>query len=63
MNNPDVSTLVMFRARFRSLFPGVPDLSCQEMEEGIITEDPSQEVEEYIARLLSLALNRKKPVE
>ncbi|KAK9448751.1 uncharacterized protein V1518DRAFT_374249 [Limtongia smithiae] len=61
--SPDISVLVMFRSRFSELFDGVPDLSPQDFEEGLITTPASYNVEAFLARTLTLVLNRKKNIE
>ncbi|KAG5359332.1 hypothetical protein CJU90_4072 [Yarrowia sp. C11] len=64
-NHPDIAFCVMFRTRFSALFDGwCPPLSPQEFEEGILPEEGfSLAVESYLVRVMSLMMNRKKPVE
>lgn len=64
-NHPDVAFCVMFRTRFTDLFDGwCPPLSAQEFESGIQLEEGfSHAVESYLVRVMSLMMNRKKPVE
>ncbi|KAG5355952.1 hypothetical protein CJU89_5669 [Yarrowia sp. B02] len=64
-NHPDIAFCVMFRTRFTDLFDGwCPPLSPQEFEEGIQPEEGfSLAVESYLVRVMSLMMNRKKPVE
>lgn len=61
--NFDVSYIVMFRARFRAAFTGTPDFSCQDIEAAIVSPHPTAILEQFLARLISLGLNRKKAVE
>jgi hypothetical protein len=64
-NHPDIAFCVMFRTRFTDLFDGwCPPLSPQEFEAGIQPEEGfSLAVESYLVRVMSLMMNRKKPVE
>lgn len=58
-----VPLLVAFRIQFSELFEGVPDMGPQDLEEGIESDEPSQDVQEFMCRLLTLAANRARPVE
>lgn len=58
-----VPMLVAFKVQFSEFFLGVPDLGPQDIEEGLASDEPSAEVQEYMCRLLTLAANRSKPVE
>ena len=54
----------MFRSRFAVVFnKNVPNLGPQDIELGVIGEEPSEQVEQYLCALLGLVLNRKKYVE
>lgn len=62
--NPNIPFLVIFLSTFADLFSDFPQaLAPQDIEEGIITETPSESVELLFRRLLKLALNRKKEIE
>ncbi|KAA8910917.1 hypothetical protein FN846DRAFT_769636, partial [Sphaerosporella brunnea] len=60
---PELAFIVMFRSRFSDAFKGVPNLGCQDLERGIVDSTPSEQVEQLLCGLISLCLNRKKPVE
>ncbi|KAF8244774.1 hypothetical protein K440DRAFT_588151 [Wilcoxina mikolae CBS 423.85] len=62
-DSPELAFIVMFRSRFADAFKGVPNLGCQDIERGIVDSTPSEQVEQLLCRLVSLVLNRKKPVE
>jgi hypothetical protein len=62
-DSPQLAFIVMFRSRFADAFKGVPSLGCQDIERGIVDSTPSEQVEQLLCRLISLVLNRKKPVE
>ena len=62
-DSPELAFIVMFRSRFADAFKGVPNLGCQDIERGIVDSTPSEQVEQLLCKLLSLVLNRKKPVE
>jgi hypothetical protein len=62
-NVPEISVLVMFRAKFAELYEGVPDMGPQDFEEGVVSEKPTPEVDAFMCRTLSLVLNRKKYIE
>ncbi|KAK9429671.1 hypothetical protein V1505DRAFT_400910 [Lipomyces doorenjongii] len=62
-NIPEISVLVMFRAKFAELYEGVPDMGPQDFEEGVVSEKPTPEVDGFMCRTLSLVLNRKKYIE
>jgi hypothetical protein len=59
----ELAIIVMFRSRFADAFKGVPNLGCQDIERGIVDSTPSEQVEQLLCALVSLCLNRKKPVE
>ena len=59
-----VAFIVMFRSRFSECFAAsLPHYGPQDIERGISSETPSEDVERLLCALLSLCLNRKKPVE
>lgn len=63
-DNPDIAFIVMFRSRFNEAFPrGAPHVGPQDIEQGVVGETPSADVEGLLCALLGLVLNRKKPVE
>jgi len=62
-DSPELAYIVMFRSRFADAFKGVPNLGCQDIENGIVGLTPSEQVEQLLCRIVSLVLNRKKPVE
>lgn len=62
-DSPELASIIMFRSRFADAFKGVPNLGCQDIERGVVDSTPSEQVEQLLCRLLSLVLNRKKPVE
>jgi len=54
----------MFRSRFSDAFPrGAPHVGPQDIEQGVLGDTPSADVEGLLCALLGLVLNRKKPVE
>ena len=54
----------MFRSRFSDLFPrSLTHLGPQDIEDGIVGFEPSDQVERLLCALLGLVLNRKKEVE
>lgn len=54
----------MFRSRFNDAFPrGAPHVGPQDIEQGVLGDTPSADVEGLLCALLGLVLNRKKPVE
>jgi hypothetical protein len=54
----------MFRSRFAEAFnKNVPSLGPQDIEDGVVSEEPSEQVELFLCALLGLVLNRKKYVE
>lgn len=56
--------LVTFRARFQEAFPKhVPHVGPQDIEIGIVGDEPSEQVETLLCALLALVLNRKKIIE
>lgn len=59
----ELAFIVMFRSRFADAFKGIPNLGCQDIERGVVDSTPSEQVEVLLCRLVSLVLNRKKPVE
>ncbi|TGZ81044.1 hypothetical protein EX30DRAFT_371736 [Ascodesmis nigricans] len=62
-DSPELAFIIMFRSRFTDAFKGVPNLGPQDIENGVVDTTPSEQVETLLCRLLSLVLNRKKPVE
>ncbi|KAM3417264.1 hypothetical protein BST61_g5521 [Cercospora zeina] len=63
-DNPDIAFIVMFRSRFNEAFPGkCPQFGPQDIERGVVDSVPSPEIQHLLCALLSLVLNRKKPVE
>ncbi|KAK5706715.1 hypothetical protein LTR97_001705 [Elasticomyces elasticus] len=63
-DNPDIAFIVMFRSRFNDLMPAkLPNYGPQDIERGVTDQPPSPEVQNLLCALLSLVLNRKKPVE
>lgn len=58
-----VPLLLAFRVQFPDLFLGIPDIGPQDIEEGLESEVPSTEVQEFMCGLLTLAANRLKSVE
>ena len=58
-----ISFIVMFRSRFNDCFAkSLPHYGPQDIEQGVQSTKPD-EVEQLLCALLSLCLNRKKPVE
>ena len=54
----------MFRSRFSDLFPkSLPHYGPQDIEVGVTTETPGEQVERLLCALLGLVMNRKKDVE
>ena len=54
----------MFRSRFQDAFMGkVPTLGPQDIERGVVEAVPDENIDNFLCALLTLALNRKKPVE
>lgn len=54
----------MFRSRFADAFnKNVPTLGPQDVETGVFSEEPSEQIELFLCALLGLVLNRKKYVE
>ncbi|KAK0847150.1 hypothetical protein LTR03_006496 [Friedmanniomyces endolithicus] len=63
-DNPDIAFIVMFRSRFNDVMPAkLPNYGSQDIERGVTDQPPSPEVQSLLCALLSLVLNRKKPVE
>ncbi|KAF2841463.1 hypothetical protein M501DRAFT_911156, partial [Patellaria atrata CBS 101060] len=63
-DNPDIAVIVMFRSRFNEAFPAkMSHLGPQDIEKGIVDPLPSPLVDSLLCALLSLVLNRKKPIE
>lgn len=59
-----IAFIVMFRSRFSECFAkSLPHYGPQDIERGISGERPDEQVEHLLCALLSLCLNRKKPVE
>ncbi|KAG5513319.1 hypothetical protein PMAC_001382 [Pneumocystis sp. 'macacae'] len=64
ISSSDIAYIVTFRNRFSRLFEGIPDLGPQDIERGILGEpDPLNKIVELLCRLVTLCLNRRKPVE
>lgn len=61
--NQLVAFLVSFRARFDAVFDGVPNITPAELEQGVKETELTGVAELFLCKLLTLALNRKKPVE
>ena len=62
--NPDVPFIAIFLSKFSELFVDFPQaLAPQDLEEGLVSETPSESVELLFRRLLRLVLNRKKEIE
>lgn len=61
--NPTVGFLVIFMTNFQPLFEDMPAIGPQDIEEGIVTTEPSELVQRLFLRLLGLVLNRKKDIE
>ena len=56
--------LVMFRSRFSDLFPrSLSHLGPQDIENGVVGFEVSDQVERFLCAILGLVLNRKKEVE
>jgi hypothetical protein len=54
----------MFRARFDDAFPSkLAQFGPQDIERGVVDSTPSSQIEQLLCALLSLVLNRKKPIE
>ncbi|KAK9467434.1 hypothetical protein V1512DRAFT_205996 [Lipomyces arxii] len=62
-NAPEVSVVVMFRAKFGAAFEGVPDFGPQDVEDGLVSEQLTPELDAFLCRILTLVLSRKKNVE
>ncbi|TKA78597.1 hypothetical protein B0A55_03887 [Friedmanniomyces simplex] len=63
-DNPDIAFIVMFRSRFNEVMPAkLPNYGPQDIERGVTDQPPSPEAQSLLCALLSLVLNRKKPVE
>ncbi|KAK5077249.1 hypothetical protein LTR64_005272 [Lithohypha guttulata] len=59
-----IAFIVMFRSRFSECFASsLPHYGPQDIERGIEGEQPDEHVERLLCALLTLCLNRKKPVE
>lgn len=62
--NPLVAYVAIFVATFPDLFADMPTLpSPQDIEEGLLGEEPGETVDWIFRRLLVLVLNRKKELE
>ena len=56
--------IVMFRARFNDVFPkSLPNFGPQDIERGVVSTQPEENIEKLLCSLIGLALNRKKDVE
>ena len=54
----------MFRSRFSDAFPkSLPHYGPQDIENGVVSATPGEQVERLLCALLGLVLNRKKEVE
>lgn len=54
----------MFRSRFSDAFPkSLPNFGPQELERGIVSNQPGELVEQFLCALLGLLLNRKQDVK
>lgn len=63
-DNDSIAVLVMFRSRFSDAFPkSLPHYGPQDIENGVSSPLPDENVERYLCALLGLVLNRKKDVE
>ncbi|KAB5570540.1 hypothetical protein GE09DRAFT_1217969 [Coniochaeta sp. 2T2.1] len=63
-DNPDISFIVMFRARFAETLPkSLPNFGPQELERDIVDSVPGTRVEQFLCALLGLLLNRKQDVK
>ncbi|KAB5558186.1 hypothetical protein GE09DRAFT_1221315 [Coniochaeta sp. 2T2.1] len=63
-DNPDISFIVMFRARFAETLPkSLPNFGPQELERDIVDPVPGTRVEQFLCALLGLLLNRKQDVK
>lgn len=59
-----IAFIVMFRSRFSECFAkSLPHYGPQDIETGVVGEQVDEQVEQLLCALLSLCLNRKKPVE
>lgn len=59
-----IAFIVMFRSRFSECFAkSLPHYGPQDIERGVEGDQPDEQVEHLLCSLLSLCLNRKKPVE
>lgn len=59
-----IAFIVMFRSRFAECFAAsLPHYGPQDIERGVSSPEPDENVERLLCALLSLCLNRKKPVE
>jgi hypothetical protein len=64
VNNFDVPLVVLFRAKFRSLFTGTAELGPQDVEEGCaLDEEAGSKAAEFIMRICALIMNRRKTAE
>ncbi|ORY79981.1 hypothetical protein BCR37DRAFT_381410 [Protomyces lactucae-debilis] len=61
--NFTIPFLLALRTCFSEKFTDVPDLGPQDIEEGVVAEPPSADVQIFMCRLLTLAANRSKTVD
>ncbi|KAI1104650.1 hypothetical protein F4804DRAFT_179298 [Jackrogersella minutella] len=63
-DNPDVSFIVMFRARFTDALPkSLANFGPQEIERDVAEPVPGERVEHFLCAVLGLLLNRKQDVK
>ncbi|KAI5304621.1 hypothetical protein KEM56_006240 [Ascosphaera pollenicola] len=63
-DNPDITFIVMFRARFSDCFPkSLPHFGPQDIERDVADIAPGEQAERLLCALIGLVLNRKKDVE
>lgn len=58
-----IAYILYFRLHFRELFPSIPEMGPQDLEEGLEADTLGSDVEDLMCGLLSLLLNRTKAVE
>ncbi|KAK9463562.1 uncharacterized protein V1516DRAFT_613924, partial [Lipomyces oligophaga] len=59
----NISLIIFFREKFSDLFSAISHFGPQDLEEGLMSSQPSSIVESFLCRILTLVLNRKKNVE
>lgn len=63
-DNDAIAFIVMFRSRFSDcFFSSLPHYGPQDIERGVVGEQPDENIERLLCALLNLVLNRTKPVE